>query len=368
MGLEYRMNQEMQLGLEAWKLEQDLQAVEYFRRSVDLLPAHSLEWAISMRLYGLALIRVQREVEGTFVLERSDPILEQFGIAHFDEHNLPSSNLWAMQPSLLAVFAHPDDEAFSSGGILSHYAKLGVRVELLCATRGEAGKITDPNLSISDLGKHRELELRKACSIMGISEPRFMDYHDSGRLERLQKDDPLATINIDYLEMEQKIIEVIKETKPQVMLTFDPHGGYNHPDHLSVYRAASAAFFSSGYLADAPQRLFFTAFPLETMREWIKQPSGPMTPGMTPEVFGVSADTIAVKFDGSAYTEQKLAALDAHGSQTGQNSRMGQLPPAQKATMLERIKTETFALGGTRGAIQNYPLKGFFDGLGLGVD
>jgi N-acetyl-1-D-myo-inositol-2-amino-2-deoxy-alpha-D-glucopyranoside deacetylase len=273
-----------------------------------------------------------------------------------------------MKPSLLAVFAHPDDEAFSSGGILTHYAKLGVRVELLCATRGEAGKITDPNMTVTDLGKQRELELCNACKIMGISQPRFMDYHDSGRLERLRKDDPLATINIDYLEMEQKIIAAIQETKPQVILTFDPHGGYNHPDHLSVYRAASAAFFSSGYLEDAPQRLFYTAFPLETMREWIKQPGGPMTPGMTPEVFGVSQDTIAVKFDGTAYAEQKQAAINAHGTQTGENSRMGQLPPEQKAAMLERIKTETFALGGTRGAIQNYPLKGFFDGLGLEVD
>ncbi len=359
---------ERQLGIEAWKLELDMKAVEHFRRSVAQLPEHSLEWAISMRLYALALIKIQREVEGTFMLERSDPILEQFGIAHFDETNIPKSNLETMKPSLLAVFAHPDDEAFSSGGILTHYAKLGVRVELLCATRGEAGKITDPNLSITDLGKHREHELRLACAAMDISEPRFMDYHDSGRLERLRKDDPLATINIDYLEMEQKIIEVIRETKPQVLLTFDPHGGYNHPDHLSVYRAASAAFFSSGHLEEAPKRLFFTAFPLETMKEWIKQPGGPMTPGMTPEVFGVSADTIAVTFDGSAYTEQKLAALAAHGSQTGENSRMGQLPPEQKAAMLERIKTETFALGGTRGAIANYPLKGFFDGLGLGVD
>ena len=359
---------ERRLGIEAWRLEDDQQAVVHFRRSAALLPKDSPEWAISMRLYGLALIRIQREVEGTLMLERSDPILEQFGIAHFDEDTLPKSSLEIMKPSLLAVFAHPDDEAFSSGGMLTHYAKLGVRVELLCATRGEAGKITNPNMTVTDLGQQRELELRKACKIMGISEPRFMDYHDSGRLERLRQDDPLATINIDYLEMEQKIIETIKMTKPQVILTFDPHGGYNHPDHLSVYRAASAAFFSSGYLPDAPKRLFFTAFPLETMREWIKQPSGPMTPGMTPEVFGVSADTIAVTFDGSAYTEQKLAAINAHGTQTGENSRMGQLPPEQKAAMLERIQTETFALGGTRGAIANYPLKGFFDGLGLGID
>lgn len=354
-----------QLGLAAWQMGEDVAAVQYFFRSTSLLESDSLEWAISQRLYGLALIKIQREVEGTFALERSDTRLEHFGIAHFDADDFVSSRLEVMKPSLLAVFAHPDDEAFSSGGILTHYASLGVQVELLCATRGEAGKISDPTLSITDLGSHRELELRRACQAMGIAAPRFMDYHDSGRLERLRTDDPLATINIDYLEMEQKILAVIAETKPQVLLTFDPHGGYNHPDHLSVYRATSAAFFSSGHLPDAPRRLFYTALPLEMMREWIAQPAGPMTPGMTPEVFGVSADTIALTFDAHAYSEQKMAALSAHGSQTGINSRIGQLPPEQKAAMLE---TESFALGGTRGAIKNYPLKGFFDGLGLGIE
>jgi N-acetyl-1-D-myo-inositol-2-amino-2-deoxy-alpha-D-glucopyranoside deacetylase len=178
----------------------------------------------------------------------------------------------------------------------------------------------------------------------------------------------LATINIDYLEMEQKILAVIQETQPQVLLTFDPHGGYNHPDHLSVHRATTAAFFSSGHLPNPPQRLFYTAISLERMREWIALPGGAMTPGMTPEVFGVSDDTLAVRFDGTVYLEQKTAAIAAHGSQTGENSRMGQLPPEQREAMQKRFALENFALGGTRGAILNYPLKGFFDGLGLGID
>jgi N-acetyl-1-D-myo-inositol-2-amino-2-deoxy-alpha-D-glucopyranoside deacetylase len=359
---------ERQLGLEAWQAGEDWAAVQHFRRSAVGLSQSSLEWAISERLHGLALIRVQREVEGTFCLERADAVLDEFGIAPFDTDNLPSSRLKPVKPSLLVVLAHPDDEAFSSGAILSHYAKLGVRVELLCATRGEAGKITDPSLSIEDLGKHRELELRRACAAMGIGEPRFMDYHDSGRLERLRRDDPKATINIDYLEMEQKILEVMRQTQPQVLLTFDPHGGYNHPDHLSVHRATTAAFFSSGHLPNPPQRLFYTAISMERMREWIALPGGAMTPGMTPEVYGVSDNTLAVRFDGTPYLAQKTAAIAAHGSQTGENSRIGQLPPEQREAMQKRFALENFALGGTRGKILNYPLKGFFDGLGLGID
>ncbi|MCL6567493.1 MAG: PIG-L family deacetylase, partial [Meiothermus silvanus] len=83
--------------------------------------------------------------------------------------------------SLLAVFAHPDDEAFSSGGTLAHYAALGARVVVACATRGEAGQIKDPALQgVSDLGKVREEELARACAALGLEPPVFLGFHDSG--------------------------------------------------------------------------------------------------------------------------------------------------------------------------------------------
>lgn len=267
------------------------------------------------------------------------------------------------QPSLLAVFAHPDDEAFSSGGTLAHYAALGVRVTLACSTRGEAGKITDPNLTIDDLGRHREQELREACQALGIDEPIFLGYRDSGRLERLRKDDTLASINADPREIESRVREVIERVQPQVVLTFDPHGGYDHPDHIVAHQATLAAWFSSGHFDPAPQRLFYTAMPLEVMQTWIDMPGGPMTPGMTPEVYGVSQATIAVRREVGDQIEKKLAALKAHGSQTGPNSRMGQMPPEFQERMRERISRENFSLGGTRGPIPHWPLRGFFDGL-----
>lgn len=269
------------------------------------------------------------------------------------------------RPSLLAVFAHPDDEAFSSGGTLAHYASLGVDVNLVCTTRGEAGKITDPNLTIEDLGRHREAELRAACEALGINPPVFLGYRDSGRLERLRKDDPLASINADPREIEAKVREQIEHFAPQVILTFDPHGGYDHPDHIVAHRATLDAFFSSGHLPNAPQRLFYTAIPIEGLRAWIEAPGGPMTPGMTAEVYGVSDATIAVRNDVGAFEEHKMAALKAHGSQTGPNSRMGQMPPEQREKMRERLTHENFSLGGTRGPIPHWPLSGFFDGLGF---
>jgi N-acetyl-1-D-myo-inositol-2-amino-2-deoxy-alpha-D-glucopyranoside deacetylase len=272
-----------------------------------------------------------------------------------------------VKPSLLAVFAHPDDEAFSSGGTLAHYAKLGVDVTLISSTRGEAGKVTDPVLGeVTDVGALRELELQNACKALGINPPIFLDYHDSGRLERLRTDDPLASINADPLEIEAKIKVVIENVKPQVMLTFDPHGGYGHPDHIVVHRAALAAFFSSGHLPGAPQRLFYTAFPIEIARMMFNSSATP-TPGLEPELYGVSEDTIAFSHDVALYLEQKMAALKAHASQVGPTSRMGQMPEAQRTQMQERMSLENFSLGGIRGAISSYPLNGFFDGLGLDV-
>jgi N-acetyl-1-D-myo-inositol-2-amino-2-deoxy-alpha-D-glucopyranoside deacetylase len=270
------------------------------------------------------------------------------------------------RPVLLAVFAHPDDEAFSSGGTLAHYAQNGVDVHLLCSTRGEAGKITDPALGeVQNVGELRERELRDACAALGIHEPVFMDYHDSGRLERLRHDDPKASINADPLEVESKVRALIQTLQPDVLLTFDPHGGYGHPDHLVIHRATLEAFYSSGHLAPTLRRLYFTAFPTEMARAIFGGNASP-TPGLDPELYGVSDETIAVKMKIGAYRDRKLAAINAHRSQTGLNSRMGQLPPEEREQMLTRMfDVEHFALGATRTAIQQYPLRGFFDGLGF---
>ncbi|WP_110885035.1 PIG-L deacetylase family protein [Deinococcus yavapaiensis] len=265
------------------------------------------------------------------------------------------------QPSLLAVFAHPDDEAFSSGGTLAFYASRGVRVTLACATRGEAGKQTDPNLTVEDLGRHREQELREACKALGIDDPIFLDYHDSGRQERVRKDDPKALLNVEPLDVETKILDVIERVKPQVLLTFDPHGGYGHIDHLVIHRATTAAFFAGSQRYAGLRRLYYTAIPTSVTKRFVET-GMPME--FEPERYGVSDDTVAVTMDVASFNEHKMAALRAHGSQVGPNSRMGQLPQEQREKMMrEMVGTERFSIGGTRTVIAAYPLRGFFDGL-----
>lgn len=267
-----------------------------------------------------------------------------------------------MEPSLLAVFAHPDDEVFS-GGTLAHYAALGIRVTLVCATRGDAGKVTDPALQVTGpdaLAALRRSELERSAALLGISEVVMLGYGDSGREERTRTGDAQALMNVGLLEVEAKLRGVIAEVRPQVIVTFDPHGGYGHADHLAVHRATSAAFFSTGHLDEAPQRLFFGVTPTETARVFGAES------GLDPLLYGVSESTVAVTLDVRAQLETKLAALAAHRSQMGPTSRMAQLTAKARAELDGFFEREAFALGGARGPLA-LPLRGLFDGLGLPV-
>lgn len=264
------------------------------------------------------------------------------------------------QPTILAVFAHPDDEAFSVGGTLTHYARKGVRVVLACATRGEAGKITVPGMTVDDLGVQREQELREACKALEIEPPIFLDYHDSGRHERTRTDDPLAMLNVNPLDVETKLRALIADLRPQVILTFDPHGGYGHVDHLQIHRATSAAFFSTGHLpGGGPQRLYFTALTLEAA-QMVSQ----LGQDLDPLIYGVDASTIAVTMNVAPYAENKKAALAAHGTQMGAESLVGRMKPEEREAMeVGMLGNENFSIGGTRTGLPAFPLRGLFDGL-----
>jgi N-acetyl-1-D-myo-inositol-2-amino-2-deoxy-alpha-D-glucopyranoside deacetylase len=270
-----------------------------------------------------------------------------------------------VKPTLLAVFAHPDDEAFGSGGTLAHYAAQGARVVLICATRGEAGKVTDPTLGeVSHLGVLREQELRDACGALDIEEPIFLGYHDSGRLDRVQVGNTKALFQADLLEVESKILEVIGEVRPDVMLSFDPHGIYGHIDHLVMHRASMGAFFRAGALPKPPQRLFASVMQVEKMKSMQNsRPQGPLG-ALDASIYGVTEATIAVTMEVSSQRERKLAAMQAHRSQVGPNSSFAALSPEVVAQLLG---AETFGLQAVRNTIPNWPLRGFFDGMGFEI-
>jgi N-acetyl-1-D-myo-inositol-2-amino-2-deoxy-alpha-D-glucopyranoside deacetylase len=270
--------------------------------------------------------------------------------------------------SLLVVLAHPDDEIFH-GGVLMHLSQQGVRVTLVCATNGEAGKPHPSVGAVDDLGALRTEELRLSCQRLGIDPPVLLGFHDSARGERQRHGDARALANVDMLEVEAAIRRVIDHVRPQVLLTFDSHGGYYHPDHLAVQRATTAAFFSSGVMgAAAPERLFYSTMLCDVFRVLADKSRGRgITDGLDPDVFGTTPEMIAVSFDAASFLQRKFLALAAHRSAFGVTEEMLSSPPDGMREMLDAFRPvferEVFVLGGTRVPTRRWPLADFFDGL-----
>jgi N-acetyl-1-D-myo-inositol-2-amino-2-deoxy-alpha-D-glucopyranoside deacetylase len=270
--------------------------------------------------------------------------------------------------SLLVVLAHPDDEIFH-GGMLAHLSEQGVRVTLACATNGEAGRPHPSVGAVDDLGALRVEELRLSCDRLGIEPPVLLGFHDSARGERQRHGDARALANVDMLEVEAAIRRIIQDVTPQVLLTFDPHGGYYHPDHLAVQRATTAAFFSSGAMGDAaPERLFYATMLRDVFRGLADQSRGRgIVDGLDPDVFGTAAEMTSVSFDASSFVPRKFLALAAHRSAFGLTEEMLSSPPPGAREMLDAFRPvferEVFLLGGTRISTPHWPLRDLFDGI-----
>jgi LmbE family N-acetylglucosaminyl deacetylase len=131
---------------------------------------------------------------------------------------------------LVGVFAHPDDEAFGLAGSMARAVAVGRYVALVCATRGEAGEITDPSLATPEtLGRVREGELRAAAAAVGVHDVTFLDYID-GHLAEADEEEAVA-----------RIVRQLRRLRPAVLVTFAPNGVYGHPDHIAIQRFALAA-------------------------------------------------------------------------------------------------------------------------------
>jgi LmbE family N-acetylglucosaminyl deacetylase len=192
-------------------------------------------------------------------------------------------------PALLAVFAHPDDETFRPGGTLALLAQRGVNVHVLTLTHGEAGSCGEPPLCTLDkLPGVREHELRCACAALGIQTPIMLDYPDG----HLAEADPERVI--------AEILAIVRQVRPQVLLSFGPDGLSGHPDHILVGQWTSKAFCreeaaAAFYTVAVPQSL---ATQLEMKR-----------------VHPVPDETIALSVDVSSVWETKLAAMRCHATQ-----------------------------------------------------
>lgn len=176
---------------------------------------------------------------------------------------------------LIFVGAHPDDETFAVGGTLAQYAAKGVKVYYVCATRGEAGIIDPSRLrGFREMGELRWSELECAVKELGLAGMVYLGYRDSGMPGWADNKHPQALINASMDEAAGSIVKVIRELRPQVVVTHDPMGGYRHPDHIAVHKATIRAFQAAPDPAQypesgtpfQPQKLYFHIFPRRALK------------------------------------------------------------------------------------------------------
>jgi len=237
---------------------------------------------------------------------------------------------------LLAVLAHPDDESFGTGGTLALYAQQGVEVDLVCATRGEAGTLDADCLDGFDsMAARREHELHCAAKILGLTEVVFLGYRDSGMAGSTDNEHPQALVQAPLEEAAAKIVTQIRRLKPQVVVTFDPIGGYKHPDHIHLHRATVKAFHLAGDASFSdpenlpphqPQKLYYQTFSKTMLRIIVRLLR---VIGRDPRRFGRNGDIdlLALVDDGNfpihavidyrTVLEKRDAAAMCHASQLG---------------------------------------------------
>ncbi len=205
------------------------------------------------------------------------------------------------QRTLCFIGAHPDDETFGIGGTLAQYAAAGVNVYYICATRGEAG-LTNPKQlrEHSLLGDLRWEELNCAAKILGLADIIYLGYRDSGMPDSEDNKHPEALAMASLDEVSRRILTVVRNLKPDVIITFDPIGGYRHPDHIAIHNATVKAFeisndqtqYPEAGTAFHPQKLYFSIFSRRLLKVAVM-----LLPlfGQDPHRFGLNNDVDITK-------------------------------------------------------------------------
>ena len=240
---------------------------------------------------------------------------------------------------LLVVHAHPDDEVLSTGGLLARHCAQGDQVTLMTCTLGEEGEILLPDIAHlaahdqDDLGSHRIDELADSMRALGVTDSRLLGgpgtYRDSGMMGEPSNDRPNCFWRADLREAADHLVAVIRETRPQVMVTYDDFGGYGHPDHIQTHRVATYAADLAAVRSYRPDlgapwtvsRIFWTAFPKSSIRAGIEalkaagdsSEFAAMDPDDLP--FAVDDDAVDAVIDIEEYLPAKRAAMAAHASQ-----------------------------------------------------
>jgi len=245
-----------------------------------------------------------------------------------------------MTKTILAVLAHPDDETFGLGGTLALYARKGYKTYYVCATRGEAGTVDEEYMrGFSSTAEMRTDELMRAAKQLGLTDVFFLNYRDSGMPGTEENKHPDAKINHSIDEVAGRVVGYIRELKPEVVITFDPIGGYKHPDHIHIHKATKLAFENAedpafhpeAGLPFKPRALYYQVFSRGILKLAVR-----LMPlfGKDPKKFGRNGDVnllelaevdfpIHVRVDIRPVVAIKRKASAQHASQGGAQPRRG---------------------------------------------
>lgn len=240
---------------------------------------------------------------------------------------------------ILLVHAHPDDETIGTGALMARYVDQGVGVTLVTCTLGEEGEVLVPGLEhlASDredrLGEHRQGELAAAMGVLGVQDWRLLGgagrYRDSGMADTPANERAGAFWRSDLLEAATGLVEIIREVRPQVLVTYDDFGGYGHPDHVQAHRVAMYAASLSAAATFRPDlgpawdidKIYWTAFPRSVVAEGIARlrEAGETTgfADLDPDdlPFAIDDDLVTTAVRSPEYLDRKLDALRAHATQ-----------------------------------------------------
>ena len=242
-----------------------------------------------------------------------------------------------MPQTVLIVIAHPDDEAAAIGGTIARLVEDGHRVSVVCATRGEAGEIADPALATpATLGEVREQELREAMRVLGVGDVRFLDYRDSGMEGTPENDDPRSLFQAEPMEVTMALTAIMQEVNPDVVITWDPSGGYGHPDHIRVHETATEAFDSYQMRSGRPVRLYYMAFPVQLFAEIAQELRAQGVEfgnqAIRERAASLPRPPVTTAIDVTAYVDRKRRAMAAHRSQMRPDSPFEKLSEPLRRT------------------------------------
>jgi N-acetyl-1-D-myo-inositol-2-amino-2-deoxy-alpha-D-glucopyranoside deacetylase len=225
------------------------------------------------------------------------------------------------QKTLIFFGAHPDDETFGIGATLAQYASSGVKVYYVCSTHGEAGTVDSELLKGYDnIAARRYAELKCAAEVLGLTSVIHLGYRDSGMRGSRDNRHPDSLSMAHIEDVTAKMVKIIRELKPDVVITHDASGGYGHPDHIVTHNAAVAAFYAANDAKQYPEagptfqpaKLYFGV-----RSQWFLKVMVKILPlvGQNPHGFGRNKDIDLTKISVTEYPIHAVISLNQQAIQ-----------------------------------------------------